>query len=107
MWTGQHELHLDLGDRRLEFHGIRRARIPPVPAAWLYDEMHLAPDNGFELRALFDCGEDCAGPQEFRVVATEVRVFNCRLKRYVIPDEPPPDPPTLFLDRKQRHSRKR
>ncbi|MBX3436841.1 MAG: hypothetical protein KF861_05060 [Planctomycetaceae bacterium] len=67
---------------------------------WLYDEIHLAPHNAFELRALFDTGE-------FRVVAEEIRVDDKLLKRYVVPEEPPAPPPTLFLDRQQRHSGKR
>ncbi len=89
------ELHIELDDRRLEFLAVRESSFPePLldGTVWLYEELDRT-NGGFELRALFDKGE-------LRVVAKEIRVFDKRLKRYVIPADLPPEPSRLFLDRK-------
>ena len=88
-------VHLELDYRRLEFLGVKECEHPePLESGivWLYDEMDLADAGQFELRALFSQGD-------FRVIAREVHVFDKQLKRYVIPEQPAPLQPTLFLDR--------
>jgi len=92
-------IHIELGDRRLEFRGVKECRYPePLEegVVWMYDEMDLADPGHFELRALFSEGD-------FRVIAREVHVFDKHLKRYVVPEQPSPPQSTLFLD--WRHGR--
>lgn len=96
-------IHVDLDDRRLEFCGVRECQYPEAlesGVAWMYDELDLADTGHFELRVLFTEGD-------FRVVAREVRVFDKRLKRYVVPEQPAAPQSTLFLDRRQPRGRRR
>jgi Protein of unknown function (DUF4085) len=92
-------IHVELDDRRLEFYGVKECQYPEPLASgvvWMYDEMDLADTGHFEFRALFSEGD-------FRVIARGVRIFDKHLKRYVVPEQPAPPQPTLFLDR--RHGR--
>jgi hypothetical protein len=103
------ELTIDLNDRRLEFDGVRNftcsEEMTPTwlhdeTPVWLYDEIDKAPQGGFELRVLLDQGE-------LSVVAKEVRVYAKWLRRYIVPEEPPPALPTLFSDRGKGKRKKR
>ena len=96
-------IHVELDDRRLEFRGVKECQYPePLEAgvAWMYDEMDLADAGHFELRALFSEGD-------FRVIAREVHVFDKHLKRYVVPEQPAPPQPTLFLGRKHGRGKRK
>jgi hypothetical protein len=97
--VGRGIIHVELDDRRIEFCGVKECQYPePLEAGvvWMYHEMDLSDTGHFELRALFSEGD-------FRVIAREVHVFDRHLKRYVVPEQPTPPQPTLFLDR--RHGR--
>ena len=95
-------LVIELGSCRLEFLGVSHAVFPTTEQigqgdVWLYDEIDLVVPGIFAMRALFD-------EYGFEVHATDVRIFNNYLKRYVLPPEAPKPGPTLFVDRVTRHS---
>jgi hypothetical protein len=96
-------VHIELDDRRLDFLGVKECQCPEpleVGVVWLYHELDLAGSDHFELRALFDEGD-------FRVIAREIHVFDKHLKRYVVPVEPDPSQPTMFLDRSHGRGRRK
>jgi Protein of unknown function (DUF4085) len=96
-------VHIELDDRRLEFRGVKECQYPePLEdgVVWLYDELDLAGPDHFELRALLSEGD-------FRVIAREIHVFDKHLKRYVVPEEPDPPRPTMFLDRSHGRGRRK
>jgi hypothetical protein len=96
-------VQIQLDDWRLEFLGVAECEFPErlePQIGWLYEELDLANSGLLELRALIDEGD-------FRVAAREVRVFDERLKRFVVPEEPPPPQPTLFLDKESRARRRK
>lgn len=99
--TGRDTAHVTGPWGRLEFVGVREfhctADEPEV--VWLYDELDLAPDSRFELRVLLEHGE-------LKVVARELRLYSAGQRRYLIPDEPPPLAPMMFLERRMRHSKR-
>lgn len=92
------QLIVELADRRLEFDGVKKAVFPTPEelgddTIWLYDEMDYVAPGLFAIRAIFDA-------YGFEVVASDVRVFERDVGRYILPCEPPPPPPTLFADRR-------
>ena len=96
------ELTIFLTGLRLELWGVQCCRCPEMPDErmwWLYEEVDIASKGRFVLRGLTDAGE-------IHVEAESLWLFDMAAGRYVIPDDPPPEPPKLFLDRRGPKSRK-
>lgn len=92
--TGRMELRVHLTGLRLELIGVRSSdcSVLSEPTEWLYEELDVAPRGGFFLRGFTNCGE-------VTFEAQDLRLFGVSERRYLIPDNPPPAPPTLFLKR--------
>jgi hypothetical protein len=100
------QLNIELDDRRIELLEVRQVDVPDgfTESEWMYSELDLFGGNGMVLRVAY-WEEGVLGEMSFAAAAC--RLFDKQLNRYLIPEEPAPPPPTLFLNpnRNRGHGR--